>query len=564
MKRISSSGFSVLRLHTRRVVLPGFFAVLVSACAATMDRQTQIHSDAVYNTLLAEFSLNNSQEEKAVEYYQRAYEKSPQLDFMLRVIEVSLDAQNYTVAIQASQDVLKAAPQHPIVSKLLPYLYFSNGQADQAIELLEDQKDTNVFDSVFLKISAVGLGNENPQNLAGLQRAADHFSSHALAQFAYALAAERSEEYQMALEYADRGIALNPKVDTAYRIKAVVLRKTERLNESYLALKQGLQEIPDSVVLQWEMAETLDQLGRTDEAYQQYQKLYEIAPQRPFELLQALGMTALKLGLFDQAINYFESLADYPGLQLRANYFIGHVLYQRNKAQQAIARLKSIPPGNSVFESAQLLIVRIYREQGNLEQALKELDNAIALSGTSDRDTSINLYLAKGELLQAEKRYGEAQQLYTAAVETFPDYLAFRFLRAYNASLMDDLDTLEQDARYILAIEPDNVETLNLLGYYLADKNIRLEEAKVYLTQAYTLASEDPRIIDSMGWVEFRLNNLERAEELIRQALLLLSDPEIHGHLVEILRARQRFEEANRHLKEALGIYPNDNYLKSL
>ena len=542
---------------------------LLSACATSqLDRKTANYSDAVYNTLLAEFSLRNHDDEEAAAYFAKAYTQSPEADFIIRIIEVSLRSGNYFTAMRASEDLLKYHPEHPVVAKLLPYLYFNHGQASRAIKLLEAQQGSKIFDDVFLKIAAVGLFNENEENYKGLRQAAEYFPNSAYAQFAYAIAAERAQEPEDVLVFAERGIKQKPDLDTGYRLKASALNKLDRLNESYLALKKGLKRTPDSKVLRWELAKTLNKMENYSGAYEEYFRLFQSVQnsmqEPPFELIQELGLVTMKLNDADQALQYFERLKEYPGLHLRANYLIAHVLYQKKNWVEAIKLLQGIQSGNSIFQEAQLLIVRIYREQNQMDAALEQLNKAIETLGDSDENTQINFYIAQGEILRDAKRYRDAYAVYSKAINAFPGQFVFRTLRAYNASSMDDIETLEIDAEFVLNNDPNNVDMLNLIGYYFADKNIHLDKAKIYLERAYELAPNDPRIIDSVGWLEFRLNNLERAKQLIREALELYPDPEIHGHLIEILRTQQQFDEADKHLHEALGMYPDDEYLNSL
>ena len=108
------------------------------------------------------------------------------------------------------------------------------------------------------------------------------------------------------------------------------------------------------------------------------------------------------------------------------------------------------------------------------------------------------------------------------------------------------------------------MDALNSLGYVLADHNVRLDEAKAYIQRAYALQPDNPAILDSMGWVEFRLNNIEVAESFIRRAVASLRHSEVFGHLFEVLCARKRVVEAAAVLAEALTEFPEDDYLQSL
>jgi len=119
-----------------------------------------------------------------------------------------------------------------------------------------------------------------------------------------------------------------------------------------------------------------------------------------------------------------------------------------------------------------------------------------------------------------------------------------------------NLAAMEKDLLAIIAIDPDNATALNALGYSLADHNIKLAEQ---------LEPENPAIIDSMGWLKYRLGQYDEAEKLLRKALKLSgNDPEIYLHLIQTLKARGHGREAAALLKQARSTFPQHDKLKAL
>jgi tetratricopeptide (TPR) repeat protein len=129
---------------------------------------------------------------------------------------------------------------------------------------------------------------------------------------------------------------------------------------------------------------------------------------------------------------------------------------------------------------------------------------------------------------------------------------------------MDRVDILEQDLRKILATQPDHVDALNALGYTLADKTDRLEEAKVYIERALSMKPDNPAILDSMGWVEFRLGNLQAALRFLQQAAELSDDPEIASHLGEVLWHMGETERAKAVWKDANEQDPDNRHIPAV
>jgi tetratricopeptide (TPR) repeat protein len=116
--------------------------------------------------------------------------------------------------------------------------------------------------------------------------------------------------------------------------------------------------------------------------------------------------------------------------------------------------------------------------------------------------------------------------------------------------------------RRILANDPDNVRTKNALGYTLADKTDRYEEALVYITSAYEKTPDDPAVIDSMGWVQYRLGNLDIARQYLEQAWEMTSDSEIGAHLGEVMWQQGDYEAARKVWEKASESSPDNAVLQ--
>ncbi len=174
------------------------------------------------------------------------------------------------------------------------------------------------------------------------------------------------------------------------------------------------------------------------------------------------------------------------------------------------------------------------------------------------------MYLIEGQLLHDEKLYVAAMDLYSEGLQEFPGHSDLLYARALMAEEIDRIDILETDLKAILLEDPDNASALNALGYTLADHNFRIEEALGYIKRALEIRPDDPAVIDSMGWVQFRLGNYAEAESYLRKAYGLLDDAEIAGHLGELLWFQGNYDEARKIINEVLEREPDDEYLLEL
>ena len=169
----------------------------------------------------------------------------------------------------------------------------------------------------------------------------------------------------------------------------------------------------------------------------------------------------------------------------------------------------------------------------------------------------------EAEILISAKRYQEAMKIFNEAIKE-KSHVDIFYSRAMLAEKMGRMDILESDLKTILEEDANNVTALNALGYTLADRTNRYEEAYAYIQRAYELSPSDFYILDSMGWVLYRLGRLGEAIEYLQKALELKNDPEIAAHLGEVLWARGDRKEAQDIWDTALKDTPKDDRLLNI
>ncbi|WP_229507863.1 M48 family metallopeptidase [Massilia sp. Dwa41.01b] len=150
-----------------------------------------------------------------------------------------------------------------------------------------------------------------------------------------------------------------------------------------------------------------------------------------------------------------------------------------------------------------------------------------------------------------------------AATRRFPNNADLLYDFALLAEKTGHLDVMEQSLREVMRMAPENHHAYNALGYSLAERNTRLDEARVLVEKALSMAPEDPFIMDSMGWVEYRLGNLDAAEAHLRRAYGLRRDPEIAVHPGEVLWQKGKRSDAQQLWLEARAKDPQNDTLRS-
>ncbi len=230
---------------------------------------------------------------------------------------------------------------------------------------------------------------------------------------------------------------------------------------------------------------------------------------------------------------------------------------QRHDEAAAAKWLAQVDPKDADLQVVSLRAGLLAR-QGKLAEALKLIRAANATTPAEQRYK----LLTEVQLLLDEKKLSEARDLLNKANAESPDDVDLVYQEAMVDERLNRLDDMERLLRRILVLQPDNSQALNALGYSLADRNLRLDEALEMVRQAHELSPADPFIVDSLGWVEYRMGHYDKAATLLAQAYSSRKDTEIAAHLGEALWADGKHDEAARVLRDAHKLDSGNEVLK--
>ena len=211
-------------------------------------------------------------------------------------------------------------------------------------------------------------------------------------------------------------------------------------------------------------------------------------------------------------------------------------------AERWLARIDSSQRALEVQSRRASLLVK----QGKMTEA-RELIRRVPERTTADARAKL---LAEAELLREAKQWNEAEKVLALANKTFPDDTDLLYEQAMIDEKLDRLDDMERLLRRVIELKPNHQHAYNALGYSLADRKIRLPEARTLIQKALELSPGEPFITDSLGWVEYRLGHRDEAIRLLRVAYQARPDPEIAAHLGEVLWSDGKTDEALRVWRE--------------
>ena len=208
---------------------------------------------------------------------------------------------------------------------------------------------------------------------------------------------------------------------------------------------------------------------------------------------------------------------------------------------------------------AELRRAQLTAKQGDVAGARKLLGTL----KTDDKTEQAQIVLVEAQILRDAGQAKDAFKLMEQGVKRFPDNMDFLYDYALMAEKMGKTAVMEKSLRKVIAKSPDNMQAYNALGYSLADRNVRLKEAYQLISKALKMAPGDPFILDSMGWVNYRMGKLDEAETHLRKAYAVRNDPEIAVHLGEVLWKKGQKEDARKLWREAQAKDPKNDALKS-
>jgi tetratricopeptide (TPR) repeat protein len=298
---------------------------------------------------------------------------------------------------------------------------------------------------------------------------------------------------------------------------------------------------------------------RTEEARAEFGKLEQESPNNP-ELVVTIGLLSLQLNDLDTAQERFKRAID---LNYRdpdtLRFYLGQIAEERKRVDEALGWYAQVEEGEQQV-SAAARYAAILARQNKLSEARLYL-KSITVRTPQQR---VQLVQAEAQVLRDAKAYREAFDVLGAALEREPDNADLLYDSAMAAERLDDLGEVESRLKRLIALKPDHAQAFNALGYTFADRNLRLPEARDYIQKALDLAPEDPFILDSMGWVHFRMGNPDKGLDYLQRAYARRPDPEIAAHIGEVLWALGRRKEAEKTWREALQANPASEELQAV
>ncbi len=513
----------------------------------------------IYTRLIGDAQQNKIDEKmlaKSIDQYKIIVERDPKdQDSKLVLARLYRLSHNSVESEKAYKAVLAAEPDNEEALTGLAMVYSDVGDTKGAIEMLKRASDKD----------------PNPRTLGALagfyEQTNDYASAAETWKKLLPLAADNNRlkrALAQDLLFADKvdealpiykEIAAEDPRDPQVQLRlAEIYRQKRDFAEAHAAYTKAKDADGDNLEVRYEEVNLLDAEGKTDTAIKVLQSILDSTAKKDYSesdkstrarLLLRLGRMDRMAGRYPEAISAYHQIVELdPEQSMRVDELREIVeTYRASKnlpaaRQEADAALKRYPKDKAViFVHASLMA-----DLGKTDQGAAEL--RALMNGKKDRE----ILLAMAALYEKGKKYPEEQKVLDEAESvalTNPDKQAVQFARGAMYERMKNFEGAEAEFRKVLAVDPNNAGALNYLGYMLADRDVRLDEARKMITRALEIDPDNGAYLDSLGWVLYRQNHLEQAEENLRKALDRIGeDPTVHDHLGDVYLKEGKVKEA--------------------
>lgn len=493
-------------------------------------RWRNFSSETLYQLLLAELELRRGDLDSATDRYIAEARITRDPGVVASAARLAMMSRDTDRAAEMALLWSEIAPDDPDALQAAALALIRNGDFDGALQRLSDLRASG-SEGHFTYL-AVHADEVSPRDRAGLLKALAELQSRWPADkdlaFARAVLLERDEQPAAALE-ALAPLGAGDYGNDALLLRARLLEETGDAAGAIRWLRDAIARGGDVSRLRYALARMLVDADDLAGAKVQFDALLESVGENP-EILLSQALISLQGARLDEAVEYLDRLLRTGRRQDTANLYLGITAQRRGDVDAALQAWSRVRPGFE-YTRAQAGAARLALDQGGRSGLRDYLDRQRDMHP----DQAVTLWLLEGQTLLDAGRAEPAVDALDVGLDAFPGDQDLLYARAMAHDAAGDLAGLERDLRTLVQAHPDDAMALNALGYTLADRTDRLDEARGFIERALALAPDEPAYVDSLGWLEFRTGDLGRARTLLTQAFAAMHDAEVAAHLGEVM-----------------------------
>lgn len=522
-------------------------------------QKSSIDPEILYTLLTAELAGQRGQYDIALDGYMEVAKRTQDPKFSERAVMIAMYVKNSNKTKEALNLWLRQDPKNLSARKIAALLALRTGNKSEATEHLNAMIvfDSAGFESALLELTGV-IEKEGRVDIIGdvLDDLSKQHKDKAEIYFIQSLLALQKKDKNLAETKIQQALRLKPDWEKALILQAQIAVFSGDLDKAKLLLSDASDKYPENSKINRMFAQILIKTGGYKEAIEVYQKIILTDP-KDVESQFAEGLVYLQLDQDQQAQDIFKKMLDQPDWRYQACFYLGKIEEKQGHLKKALLWFDQVIDGPFVFDASVSAISLLQKER-----RLEEANSRLSLLQIKFPKQKLRLVLVQADLYNQQKKYEEALAILTNGLIDFPDQKELLYTRALIAERINKFDMAEIDLKKILEIDPNNVEALNALGYTLLNNPSRYAEAEKFLGKALALEPNEAVIIDSYGWLQFKLGNFEAALKYLQQAYEKQPENEIAAHLAEVLWVLDRKDEAKKIFNKAIKGSLDDEYLQ--
>jgi len=517
--------------------------------------------EQLYQTIISELSAQRGDLSEAGDNYLDLAIETKDLSIIQRAIQFASVNNDINALMQLGLLWSEVEPNNTRPHLMLSFQFLESGNYSQALSHMARILDLgDDFDFTTLIARTATLENSERERLITIVKAlVDEFhqqESLRLTLIQLFAQNQRMEDALSEMKILRKEFSPSPRV---ILLHAQIFQSMGESNQAIQTLKSGLREFDQDRSLRLSLARLMIQNEKLDDAYDQFQALVEQDPE-DWESLYSMSLLDLELEEYDRAIPILENLISVDERYDESQYYLGLIYEQTEKYEESIEHYRKVRTGTTNYLAAQQQATRHSIGLGDLEGAHSWLTRQ---SNGQARLEILFTTIESNLLIQAGYDQ-EAKSLLDSALNRFPNEAELLFARVLWSDSQQDREGSERDLRQIIRMQPEDARALNHLGYMLADQTDRFEEALDLIERAIAISPDDPAIIDSLAWAQYKLGRYEEALANLRRAFSVFPDHEVASHLGEVLWQMGEHEKATEVWQEALKARPESQLIKAV
>jgi len=518
---------------------------------------TEANAEFVYKFLLAELAIQRNDINSAGHLYLDLAKLTKNTGFAQSAAQLGGMVRNGRLALDAADIWSKLDPKSRDAKKVLAEMYIASGNLSKAKPLVKEilESEDSKGDG-FLYLNNILTKVENKSNaLRFIIDIAKPYAKMVEAHFAVAHTAHMAGN----ITIRDKELATINKLNPNWETSTLFIGSIQFDEDPMKAIEtyqKFVKNNPKSNTVRLELAKALVQTEQYPAAKKHFEKLVN-SPLASAEISFTVALLALETGddiMAEQFLNQSLERKYYNPDQI--NMYLARIYAQRQNIDKVISLVEKISTG-PLFVDSRIFAAQAIRVEKNIEQAVEYLDQYKSL----DRQEKLKFLQLKTSFWYNDNQYQKAINLMLSEEEKYADSAEFYFDFGLLYEKNKDFESMEVNLKKAISLKPDYAIAYNALGYSYADRNVKLDDAKKYIEIALSIEPQNHYILDSMGWVHYRLGNYDIAYEFITKAYAIQEDPEIAAHLGEVLWKQGKENEAMSVWQGSLEKFPENSIL---